>query len=53
MKCEWCNKKAEVKIYGEHLCMYHYLGIYTDELKKTKNENSDKNISNKRQTNKK
>ncbi len=23
----------------EYLCNYHYLGIYTDELKKTKNEN--------------
>lgn len=51
MKCEWCNKKAKVKIYGEHLCMYHYLGIYTDELKKTKNENTNSHISNKRQVN--
>jgi hypothetical protein len=40
MKCEWCNKKAEVRIYGEHLCTYHYLRIYIDELKKDKNENT-------------
>ena len=49
MKCEWCNKKAEVRIYGEHLCTYHYLGIYTYELKKDKNENTNTKQSIKRQ----
>ena len=49
MKCEWWNKKAEVRIYGEHLCTYHYLGIYTDELKKDKNENTNTKQSIKRQ----
>jgi hypothetical protein len=49
MKCEWCNKKAEVRIYGEHLCTYHYLRIYIDELKKDKNENTNTKQSIKRQ----
>jgi hypothetical protein len=40
MKCEWCNKKTKIRVYGEYLCEYHYKIIYSQETKKDKNENT-------------
>lgn len=36
-KCEWCNKKADRRIYGEHLCEKHYKIIYKYEIISTVN----------------